>query len=46
VLVATLTGRKEMDIAFGAFLENFDTVYHFIGLQIVTVIGDKASGGS
>lgn len=46
VLVTKLTGRKEMEDAFGAFLKNFETVYHFNGQQTVTVSGDKASGVS
>lgn len=28
-LVLKLKGRKEMEEAFGDFLKNFDTVYHF-----------------
>ena len=44
VLVTKLTGRKEMEDAFGAFLKNFDTVYHFNGQQTVKINGDKASG--
>ncbi len=43
-LVAKLNGRKEMEDAFGAFLKNFETVYHFNGQQTVTINGDKASG--
>lgn len=46
VLVTKLSGRKEMEDAFGAFLKNFETVYHFNGQQTVTVSGDKASGVS
>jgi hypothetical protein len=46
VLVTKLTGRKEMEDAFGAFLKNFETVYHFNGQQTVTINGDKASGVS
>jgi hypothetical protein len=44
--VAKLTGRKEMEDAFGAFLKNFETVYHFNGQQTVKINGDKASGTS
>lgn len=44
VLVGKLTGRKEMEDAFGAFLKNFETVYHFNGQQTVTINGDKATG--
>lgn len=46
VLVTKLSGRKEMEDAFGAFLKNFETVYHFNGQQTVTLSGDKASGVS
>src|SRR5918993_2264302 len=45
-VVAKLTGRKEMEDRFGAFLKNFETVYHFNGQQTVTINGDKASGVS
>lgn len=46
VLVAKLSGRKEMEEAFGAFMKNFKTVYHFNGQQAVTINGDRASGVS
>lgn len=46
VLVTKLTGRKEMEDAFGSFLKNFETVYHFNGQQTVTINGDKATGVS
>lgn len=45
-LVTKLAGRKEMENVFGAFLKNFETVYHFNGQQTVTLNGDKASGVS
>jgi hypothetical protein len=32
-----------MEDAFGAFLKNFETVYHFNGQQTVTTNGDKAT---
>jgi hypothetical protein len=32
--------------AFGAFLQNFETVYHFNGQLVVTIDGDTASGTS
>jgi hypothetical protein len=35
-----------MAAAFGAFLANFETVYHFNGQQTVTLDGDRASGTS
>jgi hypothetical protein len=40
----TLTGRKQIGDAFGAFLSNFETVYHINGQQTVTLQGDKATG--
>ncbi|MVT12104.1 nuclear transport factor 2 family protein [Chitinophaga tropicalis] len=42
--VLKLKGRKEMEEAFGDFLKDFETVYHFNGQQIVTVNGDNATG--
>jgi hypothetical protein len=44
--VTKLKGRKEMEDTFGAFLKNFETVYHFNGQQTVKIEGDKASGTS
>ena len=44
--VSKLTGRKQLEDAFGSFLKNFETVYHFNGQQKVTINGDKASGTS
>ena len=46
MLVTKLSGRKQMEDAFGAFLKNFETVYHFNGQQTVTLGGDKATGVS
>ena len=46
VVVSKLNGRKAMEEAFGAFLKNFETVYHFNGQQTVKINGDKASGTS
>jgi hypothetical protein len=46
VLAAKLSGRKEMEDRFGAFLKNFETVYHFNGQQTVTISGDRATGVS
>ncbi len=46
VSVTRLSGRKAMADAFGAFLKNFETVYHFNGQQTLTLNGDKASGVS
>jgi ketosteroid isomerase-like protein len=45
-LVAELRGRTQMAQAFGAFLQNFETVYHFNGQQVATIDGDRASGTS
>lgn len=44
--VTKLTGRQEMEDAFGAFLKKFETVYHFNGQQTLQVNADKASGTS
>ncbi|MCE7072173.1 nuclear transport factor 2 family protein [Dyadobacter sp. CY327] len=44
--VSKLTGRDELEKAFGAFLANFETVYHFNGQQIFSLNGAKASGTS
>ncbi len=44
VSVTKLKGRKETENAFGNFLKNFETVYHFNGQQTVKINGDKASG--
>ena len=44
VLVTKLTGRKEMEDAFGRFLKLFETVYHINGQHTVTLNGDRASG--
>jgi uncharacterized protein (TIGR02246 family) len=45
-LVADLRGRTQMAEAFDAFLQNFETVYHFNGQQVLTIDGDTASGTS
>jgi hypothetical protein len=44
VSILKLKGRKEMAEAFGIFLKDFETVYHFNGQQIVSIDGDKATG--
>lgn len=41
-----LKGRKEMELAFTNFLQNFETVYHLNGQQTVTINGDHATGTS
>jgi hypothetical protein len=46
VLVSQLQGRAAMGTAFGGFLANFQTVYHFNGQQTVTIDGDRATGTS
>jgi ketosteroid isomerase-like protein len=42
--ILKLTGRSEMAEAFGNFLRDFETVYHFNGQQVVTLDGDCATG--
>jgi len=42
--ILKLNGRKEMAEAFGNFLKDYDTVYHFNGQQILKIDGDQASG--
>jgi hypothetical protein len=34
-ILLKLKGRKEMEVAFTGFLENFETVYHLNGQQII-----------
>jgi len=46
VSVLKLKGRKEMEQAFGDFLQDFETVYHLNGQQQVTINGDSATGTS
>lgn len=45
-LVANLKGRQQIGDIFGAFLKNFETVYHFNGQQVLKLNGDKANGTS
>jgi len=42
--ILKLQGRKEMAEAFGNFLKDFQTVYHFNGQQVVTINGNNATG--
>lgn len=42
--ILKLKGRKEMEEAFGNFLKEVETVYHFNGQQVVTINGDTAVG--
>lgn len=42
--ILKLEGRTEMVEAFSKFLEDFETVYHFNGQQVVNVEGDGATG--
>src|SRR6186713_2218764 len=42
--ILKLKGRKEMEEAFGNFLSEVETVYHFNGQQVVTINGDTAVG--
>lgn len=39
----TLSGRKQIGDAFGAFLSNFETVYHINGQQTIALKGNNAS---
>ncbi|EKQ57108.1 MULTISPECIES: nuclear transport factor 2 family protein [unclassified Clostridium] len=43
-LVSSLKGPEEMEKAFGGFLNNFETVYHFNGQHVVSIDGNKAKG--
>ncbi len=43
-LVAELIGRNQIRDSFTKFLDNFDTVYHCNGQQVVNINGDKATG--
>lgn len=42
--ILKLKGRKEMEEAFGNFLSEVETVYHFNGQQVLTINGDTAVG--
>jgi hypothetical protein len=42
--ILKLKGRKQMEEAFGNFLKDVDTVYHFNGQQIVAIDGENATG--
>jgi len=42
--ILKLRCRKEMAAAFGNFLKDYETVYHFNGQHIISIDGDKASG--
>jgi hypothetical protein len=43
-LVSSLKGTKQIGEAFGAFLANFETVYHMNGQHVVEINEDKAEG--
>lgn len=43
-LVSSLKGRKQIGDTFGAYLANFETVYHINGQQTVELHGDRATG--
>lgn len=43
---SVLTGRRQIDDAFTAFLNNFETVYHINGQQTVAINGNTASAVS
>jgi len=38
-----LSGRKQIGDTFGAYLSNFEAVYHINGQQSITLNGDKAT---
>jgi hypothetical protein len=42
--ILKLKGRKEMAEAFGEFLKNFETIYHFNGQQQLSIDNGKATG--
>jgi len=43
-LILKLKGRQQMEEAFASFLQNYDTIYHFNGQQVVTIEGEHATG--
>jgi len=45
-LLSSLKGREQIGKTFGAYLANFDTVYHINGQQTVELRGDRATGVS
>ena len=45
-LSSSLKGREQIGKTFGAFLANFETVYHINGQQTVDLQGDRATGMS
>lgn len=42
--ILTLQGRKAMEEAFGAFLKDMETVYHFNGQQLLSINDKNATG--
>lgn len=42
--VSALKGREQLEQVFGAYLGQFETVYHQNGQQTVEVDGDRATG--
>ena len=42
--ILKLKGRGQMEKAFASFLQNYDTIYHFNGQQVVTIEGEHATG--
>ena len=44
ITILKLEGRIKMAEAFGKFLKDFETVYHFNGQQVVNIEGDSATG--
>ena len=43
---SSFRGRRQIGDAFGAYLANFETVYHLNGQQTVELRGDRATGTS
>ena len=43
---SSLRGRRQIGDAFGAYLANFETVYHLNGQQTIELRGDRATGTS
>lgn len=39
-----LKGREQIEHTFGPYLATFQSLTHFNGQQVVTIVGDKASG--
>ncbi len=42
--ILRITGRKRNGSAFAQFLKEMETVYHFMGQQVIALNGDNAKG--